>query len=523
MIFEKFELPEIPLRDYQQRAIDFLARSIGTGHKAPVLVASTGSGKTRTAAAICRRAIAKGNHVLFITPRRGLTIQANEAFDELGIESGIIMAGIEHDNRHRVEVASMDTIISRLGKDRLTSALLGVEAADILIIDEAHLAVSDKRKEFLLSVLEGKYGPKKIIIGLTASPCVAGGGGLGAVFDDLLVPVTMHELIEQGYLCRPRYYAAERPDLSKVGDSGGDYKQGELGDAYADTTIMGDVITNWQRIAAGTTTVVFTPTRANAADLVGRFDAVGVKAEYVDANTTDRDRGQMYHRVKAGKTTVICNVGIVSLGVDIPNIQTVVMATATKSIAKWMQAVGRALRPSEGKEFAHIIDHGGMSLDPKMGPVEDIVDWTLDEKSKVQDRIQQRKEANREPKEITCSNCKTVFKARHSCPACGFAMKQKTEALEYYEADLKEVVREGNKANRKTGWDEKKQFMGELKMYAMEKGYKQGWVAHQYRSKFLVWPNDARVKNSPPVPVTDLVRGWIKHQAIKRAKSKAVA
>jgi len=483
-----------------------------------VLVASTGSGKTRTAAAICQRAIAKGNRVLFITPRRGLTLQAWQAFDDLGIESGIIMAGVEHDNRHMVEVASMDTIISRLSKDRLTSALLGVEAADIICVDEAHLSVSAKRKEFLVSVLEGKYGPKKIVIGLTASPCVAGGGGLGGVYDDLLVPVTMHELIEQGYLCRPRYYSAERPDLSKIGMTGGDYKQDGLGSAYADATIMGDVITNWQRIAAGTTTVVFTPTRANAADLVERFCAIGVNAEYVDANTSDRDRGEMYGRVKSGRTTVICNVGIVSLVVDIPNIQTVVMATATKSVAKWMQAVGRALRPSDGKEFAYIIDHGGMSIDPKMGPVEDIVDWTLDEKSKVQDRIQKRKEENREPKEITCSNCKTVFKSRYSCPACGFTMKQPTEPLEFYEAELQEI---GKKINRTHTKEQKERFYAGVQGWVRKKGYKPGMAAHIYRERYGVWPNAFR-NVKPKEPDAD-VMNYIKHRAIKRAKSKAAA
>ena len=518
MIFENSELPEIPLRPYQQRAIDLLARSIGTRHRAPVLVQATGSGKTRVAAAICRRAIGKGNRVLFITPRRGLTLQANEAFDELGIESGIIMAGVEHDNRHMVEVASMDTIISRLAKDRLTGALLGVEAADIFIIDEGHLAVSAKRKEFLLGVLDGKYGPNKIVIGLTASPCVAGGGGLGAVFDDLLVPVTMHELIEHGYLCPPRYYSAERPDLSKVGMTAGEYKQDDLGSAFADTTIMGDVISNWQRIAAGTTTVVFTPTRANAADLVERFQAIGVAAEYVDANTSDYDRGQMYHRVKVGKTRVICNVGIVSLGVDIPNIQTVVMATATKSVAKWMQAVGRALRPSDGKDYAYIIDHGGMTLDPKMGPVEDIVDWTLDEKSKVQDRIEDRKKENREAKEIECQKCKTVFKARHNCPACGWSWKKPGEPLEYYEADLQEV---GKKANRTMTHEQKAEFYGGLLAYAKRKGYNPGWAAHAYREKTGVWPN--AYKNAPEVEPSIEVMTYIKHRAIKRAKSRAVA
>jgi len=470
------------LREFQTNAVSMLRQSIGQGKIAPLLVMSTGAGKTRTAAAICKSATEKGKRVLFITPRRGLTLQAEQAFYDLGIESGIIMAGIEHDPRHRVEVASMDTIISRLGKDHMTNALLGVQAADILIVDEAHLSVSKKRQEFLLAALAGEYDKRKIVIGLTASPCVNGGGGLGAVYDDLLVPVTMSELIDQGYLVQPRYYAAEKPDLSDVKMTGGEYQADGLGDAFADNVIMGDVVTNWWRIAKDTSTVVFTPTRANAASLVERFIGAGVKAEYLDANTTDEDRAEIYSRVTRGRTKVICNVGIVSLGVDIPRIQTVVMATATKSVAKWMQAVGRALRPYEGKDCAFIIDHGGMSIDAGMGPVEFITDWSLDDKTTIQDRTESRKIENKEPKEITCKKCKTVFKGRRTCPACGNEMKQKTEEIEYYEADLKEVKR------KKVDKNDKQRVWNDCIYTAQYRGLKCGAAAHMYKKQIGTWP-----------------------------------
>ena len=509
---------DISLRGYQQHSIDLLTESMRTRHRAPVLVCSTGSGKTRVGAAICRRAIDKGNRVLFITPRRGLTFQASQDFEDLGIENGIIMAGVEHDNRHMVEVASMDTIISRIGKDHITGALLGVEAADLLIIDEAHLSVSLKRKEFLLDVLSGVYGPGKRIIGLTASPCVNGGGGLGGVYDDLLIPISMQELIDQGYLCQPRYYAAEKPDLSSVKITAGDYNKDGLAKAFDTNQIMGDVLSNWVRIAGNSITVVFTPTRATAAHLVERFVAAGYPAEYVDANTSDYDRKAMFDRLRSGRTKVICNVGIVSLGVDIPTIETVVMATATKSVAKWMQAVGRAMRISDGKKYAKIIDHGGMCIDPQMGAVENITEWSLEEKGKVQDRILEAKKEKKEPKEITCSECKTVFKSRRDCPECGHEMKQKTEGLEYYEADLKEVGRNVSKINRQATPEQKEAFFGGLKGYAMKHRYNPGWASHKYKEKYGVWPN--KYKNAKPTEPNQEVLNFIRYTQIKWAKSK---
>jgi len=475
----------ISLRDYQKHSISLLAQSVRQKNRSPLLVISTGSGKTRTAAAICQRAIEKSNRVLFITPRRGLTFQASQDFDDLGIENGIIMSGVEHDNRHMVEVASMDTIISRLSRNCLTGALLGVEAADILIIDEAHLSVSDKRKQFLLDALDGKYGDGKIVIGLTASPCVNGGGGLGAVYDDLLVPITMQELINKGYLTKPRYFAAEKPDLSQVKIAAGDYKKNELSDAFMGEAIMGDVLKNWIRIAENTITVVFTPTRATAAELVDRFNYAGYVAEYVDANTPDNERKKMFDRLGSGKTKIICNVGIIGLGIDIPTIETVVMATATKSVAKWMQAVGRAMRVSDNKEYATVIDHGGMCIDPKIGGVETITAWTLEEKSKIQDRNLQEKKDRKEPMEIVCVKCKTVFKARRDCPACGHEMKTKRQKLKVYQADLKEV-----KAKKMLNLDKpgKQRLWNECLYKASHLGMKVGAAAHMYRKQTKVWP-----------------------------------
>lgn len=479
-------MQEIPLREYQQKSVEMLSDSMRAWHRSPLLVISTGSGKTRTAAAICWRAIAMGNRVLFITPRRGLTFQAAQDFEDLGIECGIIMAGVEHDNRHMVEVASMDTIISRLSKDRLTSALFGVEAADILIIDEAHLSVSEKRKQFLTDVLEGKYGEKKRIIGLTASPCVNGGGGLGAVYDDLLVPITMLDLIDQDYLCRPRYFAAEKPDLRNVKITAGDYKKDELEKAFDTDSIMGDVLKNWIRIAENTITVVFTPTRATAGHLVERFAVAGYMAEYVDANTPDHERKDMFDRLGAGTTKIICNVGIIGLGIDIPTIETVVMATATKSVAKWMQAVGRGMRPVDGKEYCTVIDHGGMCIDPKIGAVEHITEWSLEEKSKIQDRNLQKKKDKKEPKEITCVKCKTVFKSRRDCPSCGHVMKHKTEKLEFYEADLKEIKAKKMRNLDKPG---KQKFWNECLYKSSYLGMKIGAAAHMYKKQTGVWPS----------------------------------
>ena len=77
--------------------------------------------------------------------------------------------------------------------------------------------------------------------------------------------------------------------------------------------------------------------------------------------------------------------------------------------------------------------------------------------------------------------------------------------------------------NRKTGWDEKVHFMAQLRAYANAHGYASGWVAHKYRARFGVWPNDPRLKNVAPAPYGIDVSNWLRSQAIRYAKSRAAA
>jgi superfamily II DNA or RNA helicase len=467
----------IELRPRQQVALDMLRQSFATGHTAPILVAPCGYGKTRVAAAICTAAMDKGKSVMFITPRRNLVTQAVKAFEALGIESGVHMAGEYFDSRHSINIASMDTIIARVGKQ--TQVLQGVLDADLCVIDEAHMAVSKKRKEFLLGCLSGEYATKKKLIALTASPCLGNGGGLGAVFNDLLIPTTMQEEIGDGHLIQPRYFACEKPDLSKVKVVAGEYSAADLGGVYDDIKLMGDVVGNYARISPGAAAVCFAPTRKNAAHLADQFEAAGYPSAYLDANTPDDERQRVFDGIMDGSIKIITNVLIIGMGTDLPPLQTCIMATATKSVPRWIQAVGRPSRPYGDQKHAYIIDHGGMCIDPEMGAVEDITEWSLDEKGKVQDRILEAKKEKKEPKEITCKNCKTVFKARIDCPACGHRMAQKTEALEFYEADLKEI---------KVKKTDKQRIWNDCLYTAKYRGAKVGAAAHIYKKKVGVWP-----------------------------------
>lgn len=507
------------LREYQGKAKVQIKDSLRAGNLAVVLVAPTGYGKTVQAADIIRDAMSKGNNSLFLTPRRNLVEQAVKSFREKDIVCGYVMAGHPLDKNHRVQVGSIDTLLSRIGDPKYGEMVF---YSDIIFCDEYHTWSSEIRAKFINEIRSGSCG-KKIIIGLTATPATTGGGGLAHIADDMVIPISMLELIKQGYLLQPKYYAAEMPDLSNVKSSKDDYNAKDLGGAYQTAKIMGSVVENYKRIAPGTSAVVFAPTRKNAAALVDEFNNAGYPAAYLDANTPDDERQEVFRKIESGELLIICNVLIVGMGTDIPRLQTVCFATATKSIVRWCQGVGRVLRPYEGQEFAYVIDHGGMCLNPAMGAVEYIDQWELTDPRSINERVEQAKQKAKDLVSIECEKCHIIYLAAHSCPSCGHQRKQQGEKLEFHKAELQEVKTKetaAGKRNRTMAKEEKRDILRQFMQYVAERNGNPGRPAHLYKAYFGVWPNafkDVR----PSGTITPEIQSYIKHLAIKYARGKA--
>lgn len=483
------------LRPYQHQVVSDLRQAIAEGHKRVVLQLATGAGKTRVAADIIERAIAKGKRVQFMAPRRELIFQSRDAFRALGIEAGVIMAG-EELFPSQVYVTSFDTLHSRAA---LRFKMKWPES-DLVIADEAHLALSKSRKAIL-----SRY---PIVIGLTATPALPGGKGLGSFFTKMVTGPPISELQRDGHLVPVSYMAPSKPDLEGIKVVKGDYVVDQLGMVMDKPKLVGDIVDHWLQFANNRPTVVYAVNRRHGRHLCEAFCAKGVEAEYVDGETDNKERKAILERVSSGKTRVLCNVFVASYGLDIPSLEVCVLARPTKSVVLYFQTIGRVLRPSPGKEGALVIDHAGAWYEH--GAVEDRVPWDLDPGSSVSERIKKAREETKAPKQLVCPQCKTGFTARRSCPACGYELIPPTEAIPVYEGKLIEV---------KNSWAKDKQKVySELLGLAQEKERSTGWVAHAYKKLFGVWPKG--LAPQPLIACPDL-RRWVKGQDARFAIAKA--
>ncbi|KAA6184104.1 DEAD/DEAH box helicase [Thiohalocapsa marina] len=364
-------MPEIILRDYQAGMLHEVRRAYAKGHRAPLLVAPTGSGKTITFCFIAANASAKGNRTLILVHRRELLSQTSATLDAFGVPHGRIAAG-EPETDALVQVASVQTLVRRL--ERMSWA------PDLIVVDEAHHAVSTTGHGRVLAAF-----PSARVLGVTATPQRLDGRGLGVnaggFFDAMILGPSVAELIELCYLSRPTTFAPRIAlDLSGIRTVGGDYAKVSV---------------------------------AHAEHVAETFRRAGYQAASIDGTLDPESRAARIADLGAGKLNVLTSCEIISEGTDIPIVGAAILLRPTQSLALYLQQGGRALRPFPGKERTIILDHVGNSA--RHGLLETPRDWALDAPKRTRQTEGEPAAPVRQ-----CDQCGAVHSPAPECPECGF-------------------------------------------------------------------------------------------------------
>jgi len=479
------------LRDYQKNAIAALKTSLRSGKRRPVLQMPTGAGKTATAGAIINMAREKGNGVMFCVPAISLVNQTVESFENDGIfDIGVMQAYHDRtDHTASVQVASIQTLMRR-----------NIPSTSLVIIDECHVQFKFLEKWF--KQLEEQKVP---VIGLSATPWAK---GMGKLYDDLIIGTTTQKLIDAGYLSKFRTFAPAHPDLTGVKVVKGDYETKGLSKAMQQGTLVADIVSTWLEKGEDRPTLCFAVDRAHAKKLQQQFQEAGVNCGYMDAFTEVEEREQIAKQFADGDLKVICNVGVLTTGIDW-DVRCIILARPTKSEILFTQIIGRGLRTAPGKEYCLILDHSDTTL--RLGFVTDIHHEQLDSGDKKKGIAEKK---IRLPK--PCPKC-TFLKPPGSreCPACGFKAEP-TSMVETEEGELRELTPTKKQITEDWPLFKKNAFYAELLGHAEIKGYKSGWAYHAYRQRFGVGP---ATKPSPQMP-SPATLSWIRHLNIARAKQR---
>lgn len=460
----------IDLRLYQKKIISGLRTHIAAGASRILIESMTGSGKTTVGAEIFRQVIGQGKRGLWIAHREELITQAHERLALFGIEAGIIKSGYPESPELPAQVASIQSLINRL--DTITPP-------DVIVIDETHHAIAPTYRRVISAFPDAK------VIGLTATPWIADGRGLGEVFEHMIEGPQSSQLIQEGFIVPAKVIGSDRGiDFSSFRGSG-EYSIEKMEKSIALRDLDGDAPREFLSVFPVTgTTVVFCRSVAHATAVLAEFEAAGVPAAVLTGETADDYRRRMLADFKAERIRALVTVDVVSEGYDIPSCSSVTMLRKTMSLALFLQQVGRALRPADGKACAYVFDLVGNSLEH--GHPSSDRTWSLVGETPAS-RAERKTEAGEDISVRQCPTCSAIHDTAPECPYCGHTYKtddripkvmaRKMRELE--KDDLERLQAERQKVRKAE--EAACQTLDDWKALARDRGNKMGWAYTRHK------------------------------------------
>ena len=223
-----------------------------------------------------------------------------------------------------------------------------------MVVDEFHHAAARSYRRVI------DHFQPKFLLGLTATPNRMDGADLLALCSDNLVyecPLT--EGIERGDLSPFRYFGiADDVDYAPIPWRGGRFDPAALTEAVETQERAQHALDTW-RDKGGGRTLAFCVTVSHADFTAEFFRRHGIAAVAVHSSPTSAPRARSVEQLRAGELQVICTVDVFNEGLDVPEVDTVLMLRPTESPVVFLQQLGRGLRRSDGKEALTAIDFIG--------------------------------------------------------------------------------------------------------------------------------------------------------------------
>ena len=341
------------LRDYQQKASDAAVAYFKDTKKKTnaIMVLPTGSGKSLIIADIANRL---DGHTLVFQPSKEILEQNFKKLCSYGVlDCSIYSASFNSKEISRITFATIGSVKAH--------SELFLHFRNV-IVDECHL-VNPKEgmyKDFFDAV-------KCKVLGLTATPYrLSSSRDFGSmlkfitrtkphVFSEVIYHVQVSTLLDMGYLSKVNYYPMNPTGWNelnlKINTTGADYTDKSVQKEYERIDFYSYIVHIVQRLmnpkAGGKRKgiLVFTRFLKEAERLTMSIPGCVI----VSGDTPKKERERILEMFKTGEIPVVANVGVLTTGFDYPELDTVVMARPTMSLAMYYQIVGRCIRPYKGK------------------------------------------------------------------------------------------------------------------------------------------------------------------------------
>ncbi|MFG1784485.1 DUF3427 domain-containing protein [Rhodococcus oryzae] len=350
------EVRPLPHQELILEALD-VERQVHDRHR-NLVVAATGTGKTVVAALDYRRLNEGANKplsLLFVAHRKEILEQSLRMYREVLADAnfGELLVGGARPTQWRNVFASVQSLNSA------TLAAIAPDHFDVVVVDEFHHAEAKTYRALLESLK-----PRELL-GLTATPERSDGRDVRRWFDDRAAYVLrLWDALDQDLLCPFHYFGvADNTDLTRVAWVSNNYDQAALSNVYTGNDsrtllilkAIRDRVTNPSKMRA----LGFCVTVDHAKYMAHAFSAQGIEALAVHGGSSATDRSDAFAKLRSGEVQCLFAVDLFNEGLDIPDVDTLLLLRPTQSATVFLQQLGRGLRRSTGKAVLTVLDFIG--------------------------------------------------------------------------------------------------------------------------------------------------------------------
>lgn len=393
----------------------------------------------------------RGLNAFLYTHRVFLTKQTIEAFDEAGLQFGVIAAGFKDrfEPTAKIQICSLDTVYSRMDSWKNDMPI-----ADLVIVDEAHSQCAATAQTVF--GLHRAQGAK--VIGFTATP--VGLGDMG--YEHLVNAGTYSEMLECKAHLPLECFGPDRPDLSQLkAMKSGEFSSEDDKRINRVPTIIGRVYEYWQKLnPLQLPAIGFAPGVPESKWFVDEFRQRGVACAHIDSErvvlvergacgtlqtheyaTDDESRQAVIVGSKNGTFKIVWNRFVLREAIDMPWLYHAILATSMGGLSTYLQSVGRPMRYWADYDFVCLQDHGG-NLDRHGMPNVDR-EWSLGctNTTMHRDEVKKREKTKGDEAEpICCPKCSAYRAGGAECWSCGYMHQRSVRMVRQLDGELKKQI-----------------------------------------------------------------------------------
>lgn len=368
-IFLKRNTGRIEPHDVQQQALNALNETRKAGNVRGLVSLATGLGKTYLG--IFDTQAMQSERILFIVHVEHILKQAKNSFESVvptrAVEMGFF-TGKEKSHEGKNIIFSTVQTISR--EKNLTQ--FAPDYFDYVIIDESHHTAAESYKKV------AEYFQPKFFLGLTATPDRMDKKDVLEYYgNNLVFEMSQTEAIKQGYLANLEYRGfKDNVDYSEIYYNGFRYDINDLNKSLMIEKRDRAVIDKFKELAHTKKTIAFCVSIDHAEWSAQKFreagyDAIAIHSKIEDKNTAGayQSAGEIIEAFDKGKHQIVFVVDMLNEGIDIPDVECLLMLRPTESSTILTQQIGRGLRIAHNKSGVLVLDFiGNYKSSPQILP-----------------------------------------------------------------------------------------------------------------------------------------------------------